>query len=158
MTLSLEKMMLLCNQMIKLSHYLIRQEVMAMQTRPWAQVRLNLLEIFGLLVAITNGFDIIASKSAQIDAATYMSTLSRPRKRRGGLDDAHSDPTEYVCADGGCESLISENELLRCNAPGCELAVSCFFIGFSRSIYFISLVSLKLSRLACKTDRWMVLR
>ena len=64
--------------------------------------------------------------------------LSRPRKRRIRSDEAEEDRREeeekeeedreaHMCADHGCESIIDDVELLRCNAPGCDLTV-CIII------------------------------
>ncbi|KAF8223952.1 hypothetical protein L208DRAFT_1411079 [Tricholoma matsutake] len=35
---------------------------------------------------------------------------------------------ELVCNDPGCETLISDVDLLRCDSPGCYLVVSSFHI------------------------------
>jgi hypothetical protein len=40
------------------------------------------------------------------------------------IDESDTN-VEYICADDGCGEVISEEkELLRCDAPGCDLAVS----------------------------------
>ncbi|KAF9536886.1 hypothetical protein CPC08DRAFT_771425 [Agrocybe pediades] len=53
--------------------------------------------------------------------------LSRPRKQRGISDDNSAQEEPHECADDGCGSVIAESDLLKCDAPGCELTyhLSC---------------------------------
>lgn len=46
----------------------------------------------------------------------------------GDLEIDLSPPQDVVCADDRCEGLVSSNDLLCCDAPGCGLSVSNYSV------------------------------